>query len=160
MIAINDKLPEATLLRLGDAGPENVELRSVATGKAVIFGVPGAYTGVCSTQHVPSFINQMDELREKGVEAVICVSVNDPFVMDAWAKDTGAAEAGIQMLADPEGALIRSLGLDFTAPPAGLIGRAKRFAMVVEGGVIAALNVEENPGQCAVSGGDAIAQLL
>lgn len=155
-ITTGDKLPDATLLQMGDASPEAVELASLLQGKVAIFGLPGAYTGVCSTAHVPSFINAMDELAAKGVDRVICVSVNDPFVMKAWGEDTGASAAGIHMLADAEGALIRSMGLDFTAPPAGLIGRSKRFALLAQDGVIQILQVEDNPGQCGISSGNAL----
>lgn len=160
-IAVGDKLPDAELLKLGDAGPEAVSLHGVIAGKkAVIFGVPGAYTGVCSTSHVPSFIQHMEDLKGAGVEAVICVSVNDPFVMEAWANDTGAAAAGIHMLADAEGAFVRAIGLDFTAPPAGLIGRAQRFAAMTDDTVIRVLEVEDNPGLCGVSGGASMVEAI
>lgn len=159
-IKTGDKLPDASLLRLGDEGPEAVQLASLLTGKVAIFGLPGAYTGVCSTAHVPSFINAMDDLSAKGIDRVICVSVNDPFVMKAWGDDTGAAEAGIHMLADAEGGFVRALGLDFTAPPAGLIGRSQRFALMAEDGVVQVLQVEDNPGLCGVSSGNALLDAL
>lgn len=160
-ITVGDKLPDAQLLKLGEAGPEAVSLHGLIAGKkAVVFAVPGAFTGVCSTSHVPSFIQHMDDLKDLGVDAVICVSVNDPFVMEAWSKDTGAAEAGIHMLADADGAFIRATGLDFTAPPIGLIGRAQRFAAMVDDSIIRVLEVEDNPGLCGVSGGASMVEAI
>lgn len=156
-IQIGDKLPDATFLKLGSEGPEEVPLAALINGRpAVLFGLPGAYTGTCTTAHVPSFIRTRDQFAAAGAETVICVAVNDPFVMDAWAKDTGAADAGIHMLADPEGTFIRALGLEFSAPPVGLINRSQRFAMVIEDGKVAVLHVEDNPGVCDASGGEAL----
>ncbi|PIE10817.1 MAG: peroxiredoxin [Rhodobacterales bacterium] len=156
-ITTGDKLPNATLLRMGEEGPETVDLHSlIGEGPAVIFGLPGAYTGVCSTAHVPSFIRTKDQFAEEGIDTIICVSVNDPFVMEAWGKDTGASEAGIHMLADPESDFIRTLGLQFSAPPAGLIDRAKRFAMVIEDGAVAVIEIEDNPGLCERSAGEGL----
>lgn len=160
-IAVGDKLPEGTALVMGADGPEEVALGPKFAGRKVaLFGLPGAYTGTCTTSHVPSFISAMDALKEKGVDEVICVSVNDPFVMDAWGQSTGATEAGIAMLGDASGAFVKALGLDFTAPPAGLYGRAQRFALYAEDGVVKVLHLEENPGVCDISGGQALADAI
>ncbi|MEL6587820.1 MAG: redoxin family protein, partial [Pseudomonadota bacterium] len=98
-IATGDRLPEANLIRLGAEGPEAVSLSDVAAGKTIaIFAVPGAFTGVCTTAHVPSFIRTKDDFAAKGVDTIVCVAVNDPFVMDAWGKATGASDAGLHML--------------------------------------------------------------
>ena len=126
----------------------------------MLFGLPGAYTGVCTTAHVPSFIRTKDAFAAKGVDEVICVSVNDPFVMGAWAKDTGADVAGLSMLGDAEGTFIKALGLDFTAPPAGLIGRSKRFALYAEDGVVKVLQVETSPGECTISAGESLLEAI
>jgi peroxiredoxin len=156
-ISKGDRLPEAQLLKMGDGGPEPVSLASLTAGKRVaLFGVPGAYTGVCTTAHVPSFVRTKDQFAEKGVEEVICVAVNDPFVMDAWGKETGAAEAGLHMLGDADGGLIRAMGLDFDAPPAGLHGRSQRFALLATDGVVDVIHVEESPGACEASAGEAL----
>ncbi len=150
-------LPDATMLYLGADGPAAVQLSEKLKGrKVVVFGLPGAYTGVCTTSHVPSFIRTKDAFAAKGVDEIICVSVNDPFVMDAWGKSTGAAEAGITMLGDAEGTFTKAIGMDFTAPPAGLIGRSKRYAMVVEDGVVTSIGEEASPGECDISGGEAL----
>ena len=156
-ISEGDSLPEATLARMGDKGPEQVTVSALTRGrKVVIFGLPGAYTGTCTTAHVPSFIRTMDGLKAKGVEGVYCVSVNDPFVMGAWGESTGANAAGIGMLGDPAAELTKAMGLDFTAPPVGLYDRSKRYAMLVEDGKVVKLQVEENPGVCEVSAGEAL----
>lgn len=151
-----DKLPGGTLLEMTQDGPAQVDLAQYATGRVAIFALPGAYTGTCSTQHVPSFIRTADQFRAKGVDRIVCVSVNDPFVMGAWAKDTGADKAGLTFLADADGAFTAAMGMNFDAPPAGLFGRSKRYAMLVEDGTITTLQVEESPGQCSISGGESL----
>ncbi len=156
-ITTGDKLPDATLLQIGAKGPEGVALDDRVKGrKVVIFAVPGAFTGVCSTAHVPSFTRNMDALKEKGVDEVICISVNDPFVMKAWGESTGATDAGITMLGDADSAFTRSVGMEFEAPPAGLLSRSARYAMLVEDGVVKVLHREESPGVCEASGGEAM----
>lgn len=156
-ISVGDTLPEATLLRVGADGPEGVALSSLTEGrKVVIFGLPGAYTGTCTTAHVPSFMRTADGFAEKGVDDIICVAVNDPFVMDAWGKSTGASDAGLLFLGDASAAFTKSIGMDFTAPPVGLFDRSKRFAMIVDDGKVTVLHEEENPGVCEVSGGEAL----
>ena len=156
-ITTGDTLPGATLLQLGENGPEAVNLADKLKGrKVVIFAVPGAYTGVCTTAHVPSFIRTKDKFAAKGVDEIICVSVNDPFVMKAWGEATGATGAGISMLADAESTFTKAMGLDFTAPPAGLLARSKRYALYAEDGVVKQLHLEESPGVCDISGGEAL----
>ena len=156
-ISVGDKLPGASLLRMGENGPEAVDLAAKLAGrKVVIFGLPGAYTGVCTTAHVPSFMRNMDKLAAKGVAEVICISANDPFVLKAWGEATGAAAAGITFLGDAQSEFIKAIGLDFSAPPAGLINRSKRYALLAEDGVVKVLQVEDSPGTCTISGGEAL----
>ena len=156
-ISVGDKLPGASLLRMGENGPEAVDLAANLAGrKVVIFGLPGAYTGVCTTAHVPSFMRNMDKLAAKGVAEVICISANDPFVLKAWGEATGAAAAGITFLGDAQSEFIKAIGLDFSAPPAGLIDRSKRYALLAEDGVVKVLQVEDSPGTCTISGGEAL----
>lgn len=160
-IAVGDKIPDATLVKLGEKGPEPVEMSALTAGrKVVIFGLPGAYTGTCTTAHVPSFIRNMDALKDKGVDEVICLSVNDPFVMGAWGESTGANDAGISMLGDPECKLTEAMGLRFDAPPVGLIARSKRYALMAEDGVVKVFQAEENPGVCDMSGGEAMVEAI
>ena len=122
----------------------------------VIFAVPGAYTPTCHSAHVPSFIRTKDDLAAKGVDEVICISVNDPFVMKSWGEATGATDAGITMLGDADASFTKAIGMDFDAPPAGLLARSKRYAMLVEDGTVSLLHAEESPGVCEVSGGEAL----
>ncbi|WP_395540729.1 peroxiredoxin [Neotabrizicola sp. sgz301269] len=150
-------LPEATLLRMGGNGPEEVKVSALVKGrKVVIFGLPGAYTGTCSTAHVPSFTRTADKFRAKGVDEIICVSVNDPFVMKAWGEATGATQAGITMLGDAGSAFTKAIGLSFDRPQAGLYGRSLRYSLYAEDGVVKELNLEENAGQCEISGGETL----
>ena len=156
-ISVGDKLPDAMLVRMGAEGPEGISVSSLTEGRnVVIFAVPGAYTGVCTTAHVPSFIRTKDEFMERGVEEIICVSVNDPFVMQNWGESTGAIEAGITMVGDAEAKFTKALGMEFSAPPAGLIDRSKRYAMLVMDGEVKALNVEDRPGECGISAGEGL----
>ncbi|MDJ0826275.1 MAG: peroxiredoxin [Rhodobacter sp.] len=156
-IGEGDRVPAASLVRIGDNGPEVVELSGKLAGrKVIVFAVPGAYTPTCSSAHVPSFIRTKEAFDDKGVDEIICVSVNDPFVMDAWGEATGATGAGLTMLADSEATFTKAMGMDFSAPPAGLIDRSSRYAMYVEDGVVKVLHREEAPGVCEVSGGEAM----
>lgn len=156
-ISVGDSLPEATFVKMGDAGPEEVTVSSLTKGrKVVIFGLPGAFTPTCNSAHVPSFMRTKDDFAAKGVDEIICVSVNDPFVMKAWGETTGASAAGISMLADAGSAFTGAIGLQFDAPPVGLLARSKRYAMLVDDGVVKLLQQEESPGTCEVSGGEAL----
>lgn len=160
-ISQGERLPAAELVAMTDKGPAGVALADKLSGrKVVLFGLPGAFTGTCTTAHVPSFIRTYDHFTEKGVAEIICLSVNDPFVMGAWGETTGATAAGITMLGDPSGAFVKAIGLDFDAPPVGLYGRSKRFAMVLDDGVVTTLHLEESPGVCEVSGGEALLATL
>lgn len=156
-IAVGEKLPEAKLVELGASGPEAVAVADLTRGRKVaLFAVPGAFTPTCHNTHVPSFVKAAEALGGKGVDEIVCVSVNDPFVMKAWGEATGATAAGIRMLADPESAFTKALGLDFSAPPVGLIARSKRYSMLIEDGVVKVLNVEDAPGEAVCSLGEAL----
>ena len=124
--------------------------------KVVIFAVPGAYTPTCHSAHVPSFVRTKDQFDAKGVDEIICVACNDPFVMKAWGDATGAAAAGITMLSDAQSEFTKAIGMDFDAPPAGLMGRSKRYAMLVDDGKVTLFQPEEAPGVCDISGGEAL----
>lgn len=160
-ISLGDTLPDATLIKMGADGPEQVALSSLTAGRKVaIFGLPGAFTGVCTTAHVPSFIRTRDRFAAQGVEEIFCIAVNDPFVLKAWAVETGAEAGGIVMLGDPQSEFTRSIGMTFSAPPAGLIDRSKRYSMIVDDGRVAVLKAEDDPGVCDVSGGEALLAAL
>lgn len=158
-IAKGDKLPAGKLFKLGANGPEPVETAVLSQGRVAIFAVPGAYTPTCSNAHMPSFVKNADKFREKGVSQVICITVNDPFVAGHWAKDTGATDAGIEVLADADGSFTKALGMDIQAD-GWVNGRSKRYAMLVNDGTVEVLEVEENPGACSISSGDSLLDLI
>ncbi len=156
-ITTGDTLPDATVLVMGADGPETVQMADKLKGrKVVIFGLPGAYTGTCSTAHVPSFMRTKDEFVAKGVDEVICLAVNDPFVMDAWGKATGATDAGITMLGDAESSFTKAIGMNFSAGPVGFVDRSKRYSLYAEDGVVKVLNAEDSPGTCEISAGETL----
>lgn len=160
-ISAGDRLPEATLVRMGEKGPEKISLADKVKGrKVVIFAVPGAFTPTCHSAHVPSFIRTKDGFAAKGVDEIICVSVNDAFVMKTWGDQTGANDAGITMLADGTGEFTKSIGMDFDAPAVGLMGRSKRYALLAEDGVVTVLHAEESPGACEISAGESLLKAI
>jgi glutaredoxin/glutathione-dependent peroxiredoxin len=153
-IAVGSRLPDAQLLRMGENGAEAVSLAGKLKGrKVVIFGLPGAYTGTCSTAHVPSFIRTAARFAEKGVDEIICIAVNDPFVMKAWGEATGATAAGITMLGDADAGFTKAIGMTFDVPPLGFFARSKRYSALVEDGVVTQFNPEAGPG-CEISAGE------
>lgn len=159
-IDAGDRLPEADLLFMGEDGAETVALGPRLAGRTVvIFGLPAAFSPTCETAHVPSFIRVMEGLRAKGVDEVICLSVNDPHVMRAWAEATGAKAAGITMLADADGAFTKAIGMDFDKPSVGFYGRSKRYALAAVDGVVTVWHPEPETG-CSVSGGEAMLAAL
>lgn len=160
-ISVGQQLPDSQFIKMGADGPEVVALASLLKGqRVVIFGLPGAYTGTCTTAHVPSFIRTADAFREKGVNHIICVSVNDPFVMQSWGATTGGLDAGIAFLADADASFTKAIGLNFTAPPVGFYDRSQRYALYAEDGEVRVLNVEEQAGACAVSAGEALLEAI
>lgn len=157
-IAIGDKLPNVDLYRMGDKGPEKISSDELLDGKkTVLFAVPGAFTPTCSQSHLPGFVVKADELRAKGVDQIVCLSVNDAFVMDAWGKHQNAD--GILMIADGSGDFTRAVGLEMDLSARGLGMRSQRYAMVIEDGVVTHLNVEE-PGKFEVSDAQTMLGLL
>ena len=150
------KLPDATLRRIGPDGPEEVRLAERLKGrKVVIFAVPGAFTPTCDSAHLPSFVRTAGAFRAKGIDEIICLSVNDVHVMRYWGEISGAAQAGITLLADTDASLTRSLGMDYSAEKTGMLNRSRRYAMIVEDGVVTVLHLEQ-PGVCEVSTGEAM----
>jgi glutaredoxin/glutathione-dependent peroxiredoxin len=161
MIKAGDKLPSATFQKMGANGPEAVTVEALTKGrKVVIFGLPGAYTGTCSTAHVPSFIRTAKGFAAKGVDEIVCLSVNDVFVMKAWGEATGATAAGINMLGDGTSEFTKALGMVFDAPAVGLMGRSKRYSMYVVDGVVKQFNPEVDTGVCDLSGGEALLEQI
>lgn len=141
MIAVNQTIPNATLSELTAEGMVNHTTDNLFTDKKVVlFAVPGAFTPTCSEEHLPGYVVHADQLKAKGVDSIICVSVNDAFVMKAWGADHNASE--LMMLGDGDASFTKALGLEMDT---GAFGgtRSQRYAMVVENGVVTHLNVEE-----------------
>jgi peroxiredoxin len=154
-IEVGDRLPDARFRRVTPEGVKEVTTADVFAGKRVLlFAVPGAFTPTCSVQHLPGYATRAPDFRAKGVDTVACVAVNDAFVLDAWAKANGVDESKVVMLADGNAAFTKAIGLDLDASGAGLGTRSKRYAMVVEDGVVRELKVEQAPGMVEVSGAD------
>lgn len=144
-IQVGDKVPSATMKVMGEKGPQDLTTETLFSGKKVVlFAVPGAFTPTCSIAHLPSFVANADKLKEKGVDSIVCLAVNDAFVMDAWSKDRNAEE--LIMAADGNGDFTRAMGLELDGSGFGLGMRSQRYAMVAENGVVTVLNVEQGPG--------------
>ena len=153
-ISEGDKLPDVTVSMMNDGRPAPVSLSDLTAGKkVVVFAVPGAFTPTCSLQHLPGFVQNAEAIKAKGVDDIICTSVNDAFVMDAWGKDQSAD--AIKMVADGNGELAQALGLTMDGSGFGLGTRSQRYAMVVDDGVVTKLAVEA-PGKFEVSSAEAI----
>ena len=156
-IQIGDRIPEVVLKRIGQ-GVENVDTPSLFEArKVVLFAVPGAFTPTCSEKHLPGFINRFTDFRDRGIE-VICMAVNDPFVMQAWGKSLDTPD-GLQLVSDGNADLTRALGLEMDASGYGMGVRAKRFALYAEDGVVKHLFVEA-PGEFRVSAADYVLEHL
>ena len=142
-IKAGDALPDATFMTITADGPAPISTEDAfGAGRVALFAVPGAFTPTCSAKHLPGFIEKADALKAKGIDRIACTSVNDVFVMGAWAKDQGAGE-GVMMLADGNGAFAKAIGLDFDGSNSGMGVRSQRYAMVVKDGVVEQLFVEE-----------------
>ncbi len=159
-IKVGDKLPEGTVQEFIEVegngcsiGPNTFKVEDQVKGKKIaIFGLPGAFTPTCSAKHVPSYLNNLDKLKAKGVDEVWCFAVNDPFVMGAWARDQKAV-GKIRFMGDGSAEYTKKLGLELDLIARGMGMRAQRFSMLVDNGVVKKLNVEA-PGKFEVSGGE------
>jgi glutaredoxin/glutathione-dependent peroxiredoxin len=144
-IKVGDNLPETTFTVMTGGGPATKKTAEVFAGKKVaLFAIPGAYTPTCQQQHVPGFVARVDELKGKGIDMIACTAVNDVFVLTQFAKDT-SSDGRIEMLADGNAEFAKKLGLDIDLSGFGLGVRSKRYAMLVEDGVVKVLNVEDSP---------------
>ena len=158
-VNVGDSIPDVTLAVMGESGPEQVSTGDLFGGKKVVaFAVPGAFTPTCSARHLPGFVDNADAIRAKGVDSIVCLSVNDAFVMGAWGKDQNVGDK-VVMVADGSGALARALGLELDLTDRGLGVRSRRYSMVVDDGVVSALNLEEG-GACEVSSAEKILEAL
>ena len=159
MVKVGDKVPHATLRMIGPEGPKPVTTSELFDGKKVVlFALPGAFTPTCSAKHLPGFIQNAQAIREKGVDTIACLSVNDAFVMGAWGDQQGAGDK-VVMLADGNGDFTRELGLEMDGSRFGMGKRSQRYSMLVDNGVVKELNVEE-PGAFAVSSAEHVMKQL
>ena len=155
-----DKLPEVTLHHMTENGPTAITTSELFGGKkSVLFAVPGAFTPGCSMQHLPGFVSNSDEILSKGVDQIVCLSVNDSFVMDAWGKDKGTGDK-ILMLGDGNGDFTEATGLTMDGSGFGLGSRSLRYSMIVDDNSVTKLNLESNPGEIAESSAENILEQL
>ena len=158
-IQVGDKVPSATLKYLSPEGPKDISTDELFGGKKVaVFAVPGAFTPTCSQRHLPGYVDKAADLKGKGVDTIACVSVNDAFVMGAWGKAQNAGDK-VMMLADGSGDLTRAMGLELDLTRNGMGKRSQRYSMLVDNGVVKALNVEK-PGQFDVSSAESMLKAL
>jgi peroxiredoxin len=158
-IKVGDRIPSVTLTEKQEGGPAPVTTDQLFKGKKVaLFALPGAFTPTCSAKHVPGYVQNYDALKSRGIDSILCLSVNDAFVMGAWGKDQGA-DGKVRMIADGNGEFTRAVGLEFDASKFGMGKRSQRYSMVVDDGVVKSLNVEE-PGAFEVSSADHMLGLL
>jgi peroxiredoxin len=157
-IQVGDKIPACTLKTMGEEGPADITTEEIFSGKKVVlFAVPGAFTPGCSVTHLPGYVVNADKIKAAGVDTIVCMAVNDAFVMGAWGEAQNAEE--LLMLADGNGELTAALDLEMDGSGFGLGTRSQRFAMVVEDGTVSHLNVETGPG-VDVSSAETIMGLL
>ncbi|SDA12877.1 peroxiredoxin [Sphingomonas sp. NFR15] len=148
-ITVGDRIPSVTLTKVTADGPDQINSDDYFAGRKVaLFSVPGAYTPTCSARHLPGYVDKIDALKAKGIDEIACTAVNDPFVLKAWSKDSGAD--AITMLADGSADFVTALGLTMDASKFGMGTRGQRFSMLVNDGVVERLNVEA-PGEFKVS---------
>ncbi len=158
-ISSGERIPEATLTIMSPEGPKPVSTAELfGSGRSVLFAVPGAFTPTCSAQHLPGFLDQAEQLQSKGVDRIVCMAVNDVFVMDAWAKASNAGDQ-IQMAADGNGEFANALGLTMDASSFGMGQRSQRFAIIIDEGVAREVLVEA-PGEFRVSSAESVLSKL
>ena len=158
-IQVGDHLPQATFRVTGANGPEKKTTDDVFKGRRVVLvGVPGAFTPSCHRNHLPGFVEKLAEIKARGVDAVVVTAVNDVFVLDAWSKASNAE--GIEFLADGNAEFAKATGLDMDGTGFGLGPRSKRYAAVVDDGVVSVLNIEESPSKTEASGAEALLKVL
>ncbi|HEX3484816.1 MAG TPA: peroxiredoxin [Micropepsaceae bacterium] len=153
MIKIGDRIPSVTIRQVAEGGVQDVTTDEFFKGKRVaLFAVPGAFTSTCSAKHLPSFANNADALKKKGIDIIACISVNDPAVMRAWGEQSQTV-GKVTMLADGNGDFARAVGAEADMSKNGMGKRSRRYSMLVEDGVVKQLNLEE-PGAFGASSGD------
>ncbi len=158
-IQVGDRIPDVNVNVARAEGMEATSTSDLMKGKVVLFAVPGAFTPLCSAQHLPGYVKHADAILAKGVDRIVCLSVNDGFVMGAWGKDQNVGDK-VVMAADGSADLARALGLELDATGFGMGVRAQRFALIAENGVVTHLAVEDNPTKLEGSSAEAILAAL
>jgi peroxiredoxin len=158
-IAVGDRIPDVKVFTFDEKGPEvTTSAEVLGHGTVVLFGVPGAFTPTCSDHHLPGFVLRADDLRAKGADSIVCIAVNDPFVMEAWGQDQNVGK-NVVMLADGNGELTEAMGLTMDGSGFGLGTRSQRFAAILRDGVVSWLAVEPGPGLNVSSADEVLAAL-
>ncbi|WP_298964629.1 peroxiredoxin [uncultured Methylobacterium sp.] len=158
-IQVGDALPQATFRTMTPDGPAAKTTDDLFKGRRVVLvAVPGAFTPTCHRNHLPGYVAKRDEILARGVDAILVTAVNDVFVLDAWSQSAGAG--GVEFLADGNGDFARALGLDMDGTGFGLGVRSKRYAMLVDDGVVRVLNVEDSPSKAELSGAETLLKSL
>ena len=159
-IQVGEKIPATTFRYVSAEGPKEISSDELFAGKKVVlFAVPGAFTPACSQRHLPGYVDKAADLKAKGIDTIACIAVNDASVMGAWGKAQNVGDK-VMMLADGSGDFARAIGMDLDLSRAGLGTRSKRYSMLVDNGVVKALNVEQAPPQVDVSSAEAMLRAL
>ena len=159
-LKIKDQIPDIEIFHLADGEPQTSKIRDIlGTGKVILFGLPGAFTSTCSKLHLPGYVANADKIKAKGIENIFCLSVNDPFVMNAWGEANNAA-GKITMLSDPYLLFTKAIGAEVDRNSKGMGIRSNRYAMVIENLEVINVQVEKETKQCGLSSAEGVLDLL
>ena len=159
-LKIKDQLPDTEVFQLVDGEPQKNKLREIiGNGKIILFGLPGAFTSTCSKLHLPGFVANANKIKEKGIENIFCISVNDPYVMNAWG-DANNTEEKIKMLSDPYLLFTKAIGAEVDRNSKGMGIRSNRYAMVIENLEVLKIQVEKETKQCGLTSAESILEIL
>jgi peroxiredoxin len=160
-ISIGNKIPDARLIMSGSNGSEQVFLSNFTKDKkTILIGMPGAFTPTCSNDHLPGLIRNVNNFLEMGINEILCLVSNDIHVINEWGRQTGAFNAGIKILGDPNSEFIKKSGLEFSAPDVGLLNRMQRVFLYIDNQIIKHIQLEEKRGSCNLTSGDNIFSIL
>ena len=159
-LKIKDQIPDTEIFQLVDGEPQQSKLSEIlGNGKIILFGLPGAFTSTCSKLHLPGFVANADKIKEKGIENIFCISVNDPYVMNAWG-DVNNTEDKIKMLSDPYLLFTKAIGAEVDRNSKGMGIRSNRYAMIIENLEVLKIQVEKETKQCGLTSAESILEIL
>ena len=159
-LKIKDQIPDIEIFHLIDGEPQTIKIRDIlGNGKVVLFGLPGAFTSTCSKLHLPGYVGNADKIKSKGIEKIFCLSVNDPFVMNAWGEANNAG-GKITMLSDPYLLFTKAIGAEVDRNSKGMGIRSNRYAMVIQNLEVVNIQVEKETKQCGLSSAEGVLDLL